>query len=151
MKIKGCLTFIFGIFAIILLIFGWFYYGMITSRERSTEDDENCKNMKFVTDNPLIRIDDFYEKHNAELRIILVDKNDTIENRIIKNEGYDNIMFNIPFDKFKIKNQILIYSKNSILLVYKMEYYNDGKWGAMGYNGNGDCEFSYSTKLLKKN
>lgn len=151
MKIKGCLIFLFVIIAIILLICGWFYYGMITSRERNIEDDENCKNIKFVTDNPLIRIDGFNEKHGAELRIFLVDKNDTIENTIIKNDGYENIMFNIPFNKFKKTSQILIYSKKSVIMVYEMEYYNNGKWSGMGYNGNGDCEFTYSTKLLKKN
>lgn len=151
MKIKGCLIFLLGIITIFLLIYAWFYYNMITSTERKIEDDEYCKNMEFVTDNPLIRIDNYNEKHNAELRIVLVDKNDTIEKKTIKNDGYENIMFNIPFDKFKKTNQILIYSKKSILLIYKMEYFNDGKFGAMGYNGNGDCKFSYSAKLLQKN
>ena len=151
MKIKGCLIFLFVIISIILLVCGLFYYGLITSTERNIEDDENCKNMKFVTDNPLIRIDDFNEKHDAELRIILVDNNDTIENKIVNNDGYENIMFNIPFNKFKKTSQIIIYSKKSVIRVYDMEYYNNGKWGAMGYSGNGDCEFTYSIKLLKKN
>ena len=77
------------------------------------------------------------EQYSVKTLIDKIDSNYKSGNKITKD--------------FKKTNQILIYTKKSILLIDKMEYYNDGKFSGMGYNGNGDCEFSYCSKLLQKN
>ncbi len=149
--IKGCLVFLGIIIIIIGAVIGWFYYGMVTSSERQNEDDENCKNIEFITDNPSIVIENIKESYNTDINLFLIDDNDTIEKKVIRNNAYNRIEFNIPFNNFKKRNKILIITNNGNYLITEMEYFNDGHWGMFGYLGNGgNCEFSYNCELIKK-
>lgn len=122
---------------------------MITSNERQNQDDEDCKNMAFITDNPLIIIEDVTASYNMDIDLILLNKNDTVEKRVIHNRANNKIEFNIPFKKFKKTNKILIVTKSKNYIVSQMGYFNDGHWGMFGYLG-GKCEFFYNSELIKK-
>ncbi len=147
--VKGCLFFLGIAVIIILMLVGWIYYGMVTSNERQNQDDKDCENIVFITDNPLIVIENATASYNADINLILMDKNDTIEKKVIRNMAYNKIEFNIPFKKFKKTDKILIVTKNKNYIISQMGYFNDGHWGMFGYLG-GKCEFFYNSELAKK-
>ena len=134
---------------IIGAIIGWIYYGMVTSGERQNEDNENCKSLEFITDNPLIIIKDIKETFNTDIKLYLINKNDTIEKTVLKNNSQNRIEFKIPFNNFKRTNEILVQFKNKNYKVSQMEYNNVGSWGMFGYLGK-KCQFSYNCELIKK-
>lgn len=148
-RIKGCLVFLGIVVSITLMLIGWVYYRMVTSNERQNQDDENCENIAFITDNPLIVIENVTVSYNAEINLILLDKNDTIEKKVVRNMANNKIEFNIPFKKFKKTNRILILTKNKNYIVSQMGYFNDGHWGMFGYLG-GNCDFFYNSELAKE-
>jgi hypothetical protein len=148
-QLNGCLVFL-GIFIILIgAIIGWFYYCMVTSNERQNEDNKNCKSIEFITDNPLIIIKDDKDVFNTDIKLYLINKNDTIEKKVLKNNSHKRIEFKIPFNNFNKTNEILILIKNRNYKVSEMGYYNEGRWGMFGYLG-GNCEFLYNCELINE-
>ncbi|WP_288985026.1 hypothetical protein [uncultured Flavobacterium sp.] len=148
-QLNGCLVFL-GIFIILIgAIISWFYYGMVTSNERQHEDNKNCKSIEFITDNPLIIINDDKDVFNTDIKLYLINKNDTIEKKVLKNNSHKRIEFKIPFNNFNKTNEILILIKNRNYKVSEMGYNNEGRWGMFGYLG-GKCEFSYNCELINE-
>ena len=96
-QLNGCLVFL-GIFIILIgAIIGWFYYCMVTSNERQNEDNKNCKSIEFITDNPLIIINDDKDVFNKDIKLYLINKNDTIEKKVLKNNIMKNKLKKCPY------------------------------------------------------
>lgn len=146
--LKGCITILLVIIIFIILICGYFYYNISTSRERNETDDFKCSNTQYIIDNPEIQITDSTATHNIQkITIILLQDSKELDSINIDNHSKDKIAFKFPFKRALITSKIIVKTKQNQFLIENMTYFNDGKWGMFGYLGK-DCQFSYEYKKL---
>jgi hypothetical protein len=139
---------IIGILLLIIsIIIAWFYYQMITSKERQNNDVSECESTEFITEKPSFCLEKKSTEKIHEISIRLLRNNKIVEDTIIVNNIENknkHFVFNIPFNKFLKTDFILIKTKNLTYKISGFGYYSDGgHWGMFGYLGDSDCHFDY--------
>lgn len=140
-SLKGCLLFLI----IILIIIGWFYYGMITSKDRENAAILKCEKTEFISERPLIILEKNSNRVIDSIHVYLERNSKIIKDTLLK----ENIVsktkyfsFNIPFKKFKKTDIIIVETKNEKYKISGFSYSLKGRWVMFGYSG-GDCSLDY--------
>lgn len=147
-KLKGCFIILAICFLIMLLIVGWFYYQMATSRERQESDIEKCLNIKFITEQPSFSLekesDEIIDEVNIQLKRNGQIIRDTVLKSAIENKNR-SFTFKIPFSKFLKTDTVVVKARNKIYTISGFTYATTGgHWGMFGYLGNSECYFDYN-------
>lgn len=147
--LKGCLITLGIISLAIILIIIYIYYNISTSTERNEVDNIKCSNTQYILDSPTIQITDGIATQNIQkIKIILIQDSIKIDSVSIKNHLSDKIEFNFPFKNTNISCKIILNTERNQFLIENMNYFNDGKWGMLGYLGK-DCQFRYDYKRIR--
>ena len=133
------------IILILLLLFFWFYYNLENSRMRNEDDNTECINFNKVPKDYILSFhDDKYNNlSNVNIEVILFRKDIEIQKVTIRNLGSKSLIkFKYPFKDFMLTDYLMLNVKDSKYKLNKIEFVNNGKWGAFGYTG-GDCELKF--------
>ncbi|MBE8723967.1 hypothetical protein [Flavobacterium hungaricum] len=151
--VKGCLTFIAIVTALIALAVGWFFWSS-NKRIKQAEIDgitfsKECDSVKFITEQPEIQLAKFKKNEISVLKFQILRNGKLIEDTLIKNGNakkspdteYKTIT--IPYKSFLKTDTIVVTTQN------KLHYYISGynhyaylHYGMAGYLGSHDCRFN---------
>ncbi len=160
--VKGCLVFIgicLGILAILTSLFLWSLHSNRKDSEvDSVKFSKECDSVKYITEQPEIKLSGFKENEINILTFQLLRNGKFINEIVIKDDlkkgtdVYSSPSITIPYQKFLKTDTIVVTTKN------KLQYYISGyhhypylHYGMFGYVCSHDCRFSDDNVIINNN